>query len=442
MKSLSLVPGAISLRRVVAAVLPLLGTASALAGCSDASTGAAPIESPHSFVVHGKLTLTPPAISPDVPSSEDFVVRLDPDRGLLTVGGPSFAAQAGTQNNSGSSFDATGPLAIPLADLTCGSMTNYTKFHLVLDGADMTGTATGRAEVARSDVIDLSDAVLTMTGRPDDVAPTLGPDQGDFDPLAGLLLPASEPLPSNVAVSLVTGTETVPLEPSVAAGTGGLVVGFGKGETALRYATTYQVTASAGWMDLAGNPGAALPHILTIAAPALVAEDGFEAGAATVGGARVVDATILPPITGQRSVALVVDRGSPQDDVSPVLIGSQRLTVRLAVSAGDTAVRFSVRPFGRVLGSVSTFRASFRAAAPGGAIVGVKLPDTETLGTMATVGAGATPILLGAVRTIEMPLPAGTVDEIIFDANVANPDLGCGPPPDEVNYLLDDLRVE
>lgn len=404
----------------------------------DASTDATPLDSAASFIVSGKLTLTAdnPTSFPNLPTTQNFTLRIDPVRGVITVGGGASAAQVGVKTSDRATFEATAAVPIPI-DITsgCGAMSRYTRFSVTVTGQTLAGSADGTGEVIDGDVAYQYKAALTMTGRIDDAPPTLGDDRTSVDPLGGFFLNASEPLPTNAAASLVAGAETVPLVPFIPADGGGVVGGFDKGPAALRYATTYQVTATAGWTDLAGNLGAPLPKIVTAAAPPLAAEDGFESSATPIGGAVVVDATVLPPITGQHSVALV-----GQFNNLPALAGSRRLTVRLAVSTGDTKVRVSVRPFSQADNFASTYQASFRAAVPGGAIASAMLPQSETLDTKVTVG-GAT-LSFGAARTIEIPLPAGASGEIVFDANTGSPSFGCGLPPPTVGYLIDDLRVE
>ena len=49
---------------------------------------------------------------------------------------------------------------------------------------------------------------------------------------------------------------------------------------------------------------------------------------------------------------------------------------------------------------------------------------------------------MGDVRTVEVPLPAGATDQVVFDFSTFNVSFDCGLPAPTASYLLDDLRVE
>jgi hypothetical protein len=117
------------------------------------------------------------------------------------------------------------------------------------------------------------------------------------------------------------------------------------------------------------------------------------------------------------------------------------MTVRLAVNPGDRFVRFSLRPISSYSSSstVGTYRTSIRCAVPGGEIVRVALPTTETLGAPQMLANGVT-VWLGDPRSVEVALPAGTADELVFDFSTRRSS-DCGPPEPTASYLLDDLRV-
>ena len=409
-------------------------------GGNDTSPETRPIDSPASFIVHGQLTLTAngPAATINLPTTQDFTLRIDPNRGVFTIGGHAYAVQVGAATGDRATFEATAPVSAPLVTVPlCRSSASYAHFTITVAGDQLSGTADGTAEIVVGDEGFQYTAALAMTGQRDGTPPTLGADRADVDPLSDLVIDADEPVPSGATARLVAGAETVALAPVVATDGGGVIIGFHQGPGALRYGTTYQVTAIAGLTDLAGNAAGALPAIVTLAPPPLAAEDGFEGAAATVGGAVVVDATVLPPITGQRSVALVGRYGYPV-----ALEGSRRLTVRLALAPGDTVVRFSVRPFSQFDTFASTSETSFRVFVPGGAIASANLPPGETIGTRVMVAGGSNTISFGAVRTVEIPLPAGASGDIVFDAATFIPSVDCGLAPPTVSYLLDDLRVE
>jgi hypothetical protein len=170
-------------------------------------------------------------------------------------------------------------------------------------------------------------------------------------------------------------------------------------------------------------------------------EDGFESGGTTVGGAAVIDASLLPPISGSRSV-VVVPRDSPFS--GPAIIKTGVLTVRLAVAPGDTVVRVALQPFASVQDYAIPRGMWVRVAIPGGPIVPLPLPPSETLTTRAALPfAGPSgEMWFGPVRTEQIPLPPGGASEVVFQAGPAPPIPGCGNFYGTAGYLIDDLRVE
>ena len=156
-----------------------------------------------------------------------------------------------------------------------------------------------------------------------------------------------------------------------------------------RYGATYQLAISP-WQDLAGNPGAPLGTLVTVPLPPLFAEDGFEGPATTVGGAQIVDASMLPPITGSQSALVKPNYGR---------VEGSRLTVRLPVQPGSQVVRLDVR----------------------------------------ALSANQTP------PPVEVPLPSGVVSEVLFDMDTPMtlaPGLGGTVSTGARSYLVDNLRIE
>jgi hypothetical protein len=402
-------------------------------GTAEAGT---PLAQARSFMVTGKLTLTPRFGSPPglyPPDRHDFVLRIDPAARTLLLGDQGTAVRASARTNDGSTFEIVAPLSTTIRGPSpCGTTAEYTKLAVTVGPTGLVGRAEGTVTVYVGDAGYLHNAVLEMTGIPDAVAPSLGADRTDVDPLSGLFIAASEPLPPESAAELVTGATRVQLAPLLPMGTG-VTTGFNKPPTlALRYGATYDLTVTP-WQDLAGNAGGTRPRLTTRAAPPLVPEDGFETAGDAVGGTVVVGSSVVPPITGARSA----------DPAGPIqLAASPRLTVRLAVGANDRVVRVALRPLGQLEGTSSTYGNVVRIAVPGGPIVEAQLPPTEQLRTRQPVMSTGGAVFLGDVRTVELPLPTGAAPEIVFDVAVRLDRQGCGLFPPATGYLIDDLRVE
>jgi hypothetical protein len=151
----------------------------------------------------------------------------------------------------------------------------------------------------------------------------------------------------------------------------------------------------------------------------------------------IADARVFPPISGEKSALL----GTPGDPGVP-FPHSQRFTVRLAVSAGDTVVRFSLGQFvssGVLLGG--GFNAQVRLAVPGGTIAAVPLTDLGSAGTDQLLP-GGTHVTVVEVTMIEAPLPSGVGDEVVFDFQNGIYSASCSLPVPVSGYQIDDLRVE
>jgi hypothetical protein len=405
----------------------------------DAQTGA-PLTEARSFVIGGTLTLTSEQPAPNVPAGpqhQDFSLRIDPSGKFMVVGDGGFAVRASAKTTDSITFETTDFLRMSLTvPTTCSATVSYDRFTVTVGTNGVSGTAEGSLWVLMGDVGYTYKAKLAFTGAPDQVGPALMGVVTDVDPLAGVYVYASEPLVANAVGHLTAGAETIDLESFVPTDSG-VVSGFSTRGIALRYSTTYQLNV-APWTDLAANAGGALPKVVTMAAPPQVAEDGFENGTTIVGGAAIVDATLLPPIAGQKSIAVMSGFLSPV----PTLANSHRFTARLAVGATDTKVRVAFRRFGSIQ---QVFRdgAVVRIAVPGGAMVGAQMPENRTLTTEYKVpgAAGNAQLWLGDVQTIELSIPAGAGPEIVFDALMTGAG-GCGLPTPGAGFLIDDLRVE
>ena len=414
----------------------LLAGVAALLGCSSADSNDAgtPLAVPTAFQVHGKLSLTPhgPAAITSPPTEQDFLLYVDP--GASTV--VSFAAGNawGTvATMKGTSFDVTAGFNVGLLGSCVGSDVWYSSFHFAVDAAAGTVTGTGRGSVDLyvGDEGFSYDAALTFTGTRDSAGPALDLPSA-MDPFHPSDLRATRPLPSTATAQLVAAGDTITLEPIQLAG--GPVLGWSLPDTALpRYGTAYDLLITP-WQDLAGNAGAPLGQVMTRPAPRLVAREDFEDPAGASGDGLIVDGTVLPPISGQRSAVLHVHSGLD----SSLALDSPHVTARLQVAPGDTVVRFSARPFGSAT-LASPFGVHMQVGVPGGAITAAVLPASqETLSQTSSAGG----YLLGDVRTIEIPLPDGATSEVIVDLSATPPSPCSLPVPGPVGYLIDDLRVE
>jgi len=401
--------------------------------CSDGShdeTGPGLTEA-RSFMIGGPLTLTSEQPAPNFPAGpqrQDYSLRIDPSGKFMVVGDKGFAVRASAKTTDSITFETTDFLRLFLSVPTaCSATVTYQRLTVNVGTNGVSGTAEGDLNVLMGDVSYTYKAKLAFTGAPDQVGPALMGVVTDVDPLSGINVYASEPLDA--------GAETIDLESFVPTDSG-VVSGFRTPGIALRYSTTYQLNV-APWTDLAANAGGALPKVVTVAPPPEVAEDGFESGTATVGGAAVVDATQLPPISGQKSI--VVTSGSlPQ---LPALASSRRFTARLAVAAGDTKVRVALRRVAAVPQAIN-YGLVVQIAVPGGAIVYAQLPQTEMLTTEYKVPgmAGNSKLWLGDVQIIELEIPAGAGPDIVFSASMSPG--GCGLPLPGAGILIDDLRAE
>jgi len=419
-------------------------------GCSDSrlipkqldgsADGAAlpPLTSRSSYEVSGAPLFTSTsgplsASSITLPSQVGFLLFIDPTRGQLVVGSHRLASRVPLTTADGVSFTAKEAVHVALDGVACGATLTFSSFEAHLTGQELVaGRAHGTAEIIQGDVAYSYDVDFPFSGARDTQGPRLA-WSGDVDPLGDLRFELSEPLPAGTSALLRQGTETVALIPSV--GSGEDVTAFSvPADVVLRYATDYGLEITP-WVDLAGNAGVDPGPLTTSPLPPLFPQDGFESGGARVGGAQVVDASILPPIVGARSAIIAAPYLVPQSAIS----ASQQLTVRMPVNSGDSSVTLVVRPLGTYV-PASTYGTRIRAAVPGGTWTTVTLPGMEILDASFIAPTGQM-VMAGPVRPLVLPLPAGTSSEVIFDVRYTSPP-GCGLASPAASYLIDDLRVE
>jgi hypothetical protein len=163
----------------------------------------------------------------------------------------------------------------------------------------------------------------------------------------------------------------------------------------------------------------------------LIAEDGFEsAAAATLGGAQIVTAADAPTIAGGRSLYIPPTRGGEGG-------GQTQVALRLAVTPGDSVLRFSYR-----FVNPSGFRNTrYAVASPGGRIEWT-MPEPDSGITTTQAMFPGSQYAVGPVTTAELALPADVTDEIVFGRVVQGTKCGGLFPPPQAGMLIDDLRVE
>jgi hypothetical protein len=389
------------------------------------------------FQVQGRLTLTPesPASAsaiPSPPTEQDFLLFVDPRARSLVSFAPPYVDRASVTTD-GLSFAAAEDFIVGLPGSCAGSDVYYSSFRFTADASTgtLSGAATGLASLGVGDVAFSYKAALTFTGTRDLTGPTM--DLGvAVDPFHVPDLRASRPLPSDAIARLASAGEIIellPLQTSLELG-----LGFTLPLAPLpRYGTAYDVMVTY-WEDLAGNLGAPLAQLTTRGAPRLVAQEDFENPGLLSGDGTIVDAAVLPPITGQRSAVLAKGQSSLDPGFD-----SPHINARLQVFPGGTVVRFAARPFGR-FATVFTSGITMKAGVPGGRVSMAVLPPSETT-TSSTVQGPTGSLGLGDVRTIEIPLPPGGDSEVVVDLYSGAPE-SCGLPMPPVGYLIDDLRVE
>jgi len=379
------------------------------------------LRNPQSFTVHGMLNA-------DLSTgAQDFTLRLDPGHRAMIVGLPGRAMTVPVVSSDGVSFRAGSPVVLPVPNTGCGSQATYSDFHFIAGTDSISGTATGIADLTQGDLAFQKKAQLDFHGLPDVTVPSILADSAEADPLAVVTFVASEPLSVATRAQLISPGEQIPL--ALLSSDGNVTVGFQRPPAALRYDTRYKLAID-NWTDLAGNPGPPLDEIITYPPPQLIPPDGFESANDSLPGATIADATVFPPISGERS-ALV---GYPTVGYSQ----SARFTVRLAVAAGDRVVRFSLREFipNGFPGGLNT---QLRLAAPGGAIASV--PLTQLSGGTDQVLPNGMHVTAGPVTAIEAPLPEGVGNEVVFDLQTGIINPGCTLPLPVPGYQIDDLRV-
>jgi hypothetical protein len=424
--------------------LALLSTGAALglAGCTLPDTNPGPTPDPlplaSSFNVAATLSFPPDNGSSGLPATEDFLLRLDDaaDGSVVAVlaDGSASTRAAFARTRTGISLRESVELSItPFGNGYWDARLSFDSLDLVPIDNDGDGSAdvvegSGSGEFSQlvGDVVQTVAFTIEMSGGLDDRTPYLSNSVTMFEipVMDGLTLIASEPLrlPSTARISV--GGKSIPLEMLPA---GAPYVTEFRTRSILPFGAEVVTVIEPELLDLAGlGIEFGLERIGTPPDPGMFAEDGFEGELAAVSnGVEVVTGFgTLPAISGTRSL-LVPESWST-------------LTMRVPLEEGDTHLRFEARAlFDAVYGldcAPSRVRVGFPALDQITTIDPRWNRDIEE-DTGDERWTAATP-----VTTVELALPDGAGNEVIFDIFQLGPQPG--RPCAEVGLLIDDLRAE
>jgi hypothetical protein len=378
----------------------------------------------------------------DFPREFRFVLAANPATGdAYTLGGGAWSKSALRPGQDARSF-VSGPWTVGVDyQAGCGGRGTVTfdPVSVVLADGLAAGSVSGTATYVTSGATTLTAQIqATFFGEPHTAPPAFTAPDGAVDPLAGIDLEASEPLPEQVATLLVgaPGGDTVSV--------GGADIGLPSGGihalaelgTALHYGETYTLQTD-HVTDFAGRMPAAPVTFTTRAAPPLVPEDGFESVTGTMfAGAGVLKGGPLMPIEGQTSLLLNTGFGGGFGFL-PYDLGPS-LAVRLALSPGDTVVRFEAQLIAPDPIDQASFVGDLRWGSEGGTVGAAENVDGSgfTKVTLPALG----DIYLTPVKTVSLPLPADATGTITFE--IIGQTFTCDAPPSPTVLVLDNLRVE
>jgi hypothetical protein len=407
------------------------------------------------YDVQAVLTVTPQgptSLWDGFPRNHTFTLFFDPVARTVSAGAAGSAGSAPVTSSDGRTFrtGATLSVGVDFSGPICpgSAQVSYDEIVFTIEGDSLRGTGRGRASFIMGDVGTSATVTAVLTGAPDATPPRLKPAGTPMlDPMSGFTLAASEPLLPTSRVRLTGGGVDVALDPVVGAGGGwdggagasSVVRGFSKPKVALLYNQSYRISVE-DLIDLGGRHGQAADAVTftTEAAPPLVPEDGFESAASPlIGGAGVITSSSgLTPIAGTKSALVFSSFGGTNQGLN----AGPRLTVRLALSPGDTRVRATVRTVTPYAG-LSMFYGTLQIATPGKTVKPGTVPPAGPL-TEIPLPQGSR-VWVGPSRQLEVPLPPDAAGEIVFDLIVAYAGyFSCGLPPPPGGLLIDDLRVE
>jgi hypothetical protein len=331
-------------------------------------------------------------------------------------------------STDGRSFRAANSFSLDIPE-GCQSSIVFSNATFSVSDDGVTGEGDASLRYGSGDVLSLTEGRASFSGRLDSDAPMLT-RTANMDPLYGVAVQASEPIPSQVTLSLAaTGTDPIALTQFASGGGLPAAFGFHNSGVALRYGTAYRVALD-GVVDFAGNPTSS-PAIefTTPAAPPLVPEDGFESTTgATLGGGEVVSGA--GAIAGNRSL---LARGSGVGAAN-----ASSFSLRVALEPTDTVLRFSYQLVRAQPGGTTPPTLAFGSvgATPAHMVLG---GDTNLSAEVRL--AGGSIIYVGTKATAEIRLPPGSAGEITLQYVPSSS--ACGfPSPPAAGVLIDDLRAE
>jgi hypothetical protein len=271
---------------------------------------------------------------------------------------------------------------------------------------------------------------IRLSGVPDAEPPRLTGPTTQIDVFTSVTYTATEPLPPNSRVVLADlRGERVTLAPGALEA----VFSFPTPAKMWRYNDQYTVLIDS-LIDFGGN--AARPQdaisFTTGDPPPLVPEDGFEtATGSTLAGAQILSGSGAPTITGARSIYIPAVNGTLPTGQTE----TTQLALRLALSPGDTAVRFSYRTVNpsTILGGTY-----FQMASEGGSITSPMLAADSGQPTAATINGSQ--VMLGPVTTATFPLSSDASGEVTLIRKLRGS--GNLPPRPSPGLIIDDLRAE
>jgi hypothetical protein len=398
------------------------------------------------YDVTATLTLTPSTATvggdfSSFPTTVPFTFVWDPGTKLAIAGDDGKVEQAHVTTTDNRTFRAMSSLDLGapfMPSCTGVGGVSLSDVSFTLEGGMLRGTANAGASYATSSGSFGVGGTAMLVGAPDVTPPAFTSPGASVDPLAPVILPASEPLPGAVAASLVS----TPSGDVVALGGVRFSVasdartGLQTNGQMLRYGETY--TLAAGQVaDYAGNKSTAPVSFTTRAAPPLVPADGFESVTGTMfAGAGVLHGGPLMPIAGTTSLLLNTGYGGGFGFL-PYDLGPS-LAVRLAVPPGATKVSFDAQLIAPDPIDAAAFVGDVRLGSVGGTVVVQENVAGSGFAKQTLPGLGD--IYVSPVQTIALALPADAAAEIAFEI-VGEIDL-CAQPPSPTVLVVDNLRVE
>src|SRR5262249_54585765 len=154
----------------------------------------------------------------------------------------------------------------------------------------------------------------------------------------------------------------------------------------------------------------------------------------TLGGAQILSGSGAPVIAGAQSLYVPPAAAAT---TATTLAWTPQLALRLALSPGDTVVRFSYE----LVSPSSPVRTMFMLASVGGRIAPPPAPTSATTPTTTATVGGAT-VTIGPLSTTTLPLPSDAAGEIVLELALSSVTCATLPAPARAGFIIDDLRAE